>query len=133
MLRRIVDFCLCNPWLVIAMTAVSVVAAVAVGRRLPVDVFPELKVPRVVVQTEAGGLTAEEVEQFITIPLESAMNGLPGVKEVRSSSGSGLSFVWVDFDWNTDLFRARLSVSERLSTVRGMLPEGSEPEITPIV
>jgi HME family heavy-metal exporter len=133
MLRRIVDFCLCNPWLVLAVTAVSVVAAVAVGRRLPVDVFPELKVPRVVVQTEAGGLTAEEVEQFITIPLESAMNGLPGVKEVRSSSGSGLSFVWVDFDWNTDLFRARLSVSERLSTVRGMLPEGSEPEITPIV
>ena len=133
MLKRIVDFCLCNPWIVIAVTAVSVVAAVAVGRRLPVDVFPELKVPRVVVQTEAGGLTAEEVEQFITIPLESAMNGLPGVKEVRSSSGSGLSFVWVDFDWNTDLFRARLSVSERLSTVRGMLPEGSEPEITPVV
>jgi HME family heavy-metal exporter len=98
-----------------------------------VDVFPELKVPRVVIQTEAGGLTAEEVEQFITIPLESAMNGLPGVKEVRSSSGSGLSFVWVDFDWNTDLFRARLSVSERLSTVREMLPEGSVPEITPIV
>jgi len=133
MLKRIVDFCLANPWLVIAVTAVSVVAAVIVGKRLPVDVFPELKVPRVVIQTEAGGLTAEEVEQFITIPLESAMNGLPGVKEVRSSSGSGLSFVWVDFDWNTDLFRARLSVSERLSTVRELLPEGSVPEITPIV
>ncbi len=133
MLKKLIDFCLSNPWLTLAVTAVSVVAAVMIGKRLPVDVFPELKVPRVVVQTEAGGLTAEEVEQFITIPLESAMNGLPGVKEVRSSSGSGLSFVWVDFDWNTDLFRARLSVSERLATVRGMLPEGSEPEITPIV
>jgi len=133
MLKKLIDFCLSNPWLTLAVTAVSVVAAVMIGKRLPVDVFPELKVPRVVVQTEAGGLTAEEVEQFITIPLESAMNGLPGVKEVRSSSGSGLSFVWVDFDWSTDLFRARLSVSERLATVRGMLPEGSEPEITPIV
>ncbi|HNX34276.1 MAG TPA: efflux RND transporter permease subunit [Kiritimatiellia bacterium] len=133
MLKRIIDFCLCNPWLVLVVTAVSIVAAAVIGRRLPVDVFPELKVPRVVVQTEAGGLTAEEVEQFITIPVESAMNGLPGVKAVRSSSGGGLSFVWVDFDWDTDLFRARLSVAERLSAVRAALPEGSEPEITPVV
>jgi len=133
MLKRIIDFCLCNPWLVLVATAVSVAAALVIGRRLPVDVFPELKVPRVVVQTEAGGLTAEEVEQFITVPVEAAMNGVPGVKAVRSSSGGGLSFVWVDFDWNTDLNRARLSVAERLSAIRGALPEETEPEITPVV
>ena len=133
MLKRTIDFCLGNPWLTLAVTALAVVAAVLVGRRLPVDVFPELNVPRVVVQTEAGGLTAEEVEQFITVPVESAMNGIPGVKAVRSSSGGGLSFVWVDFDWETDIFRARQSVSERLATARSMLPEGIEPELAPIV
>ncbi|HQQ92157.1 MAG TPA: efflux RND transporter permease subunit [Kiritimatiellia bacterium] len=133
MLKRLIDFCLGNPWLTLGITVIAVVLAVTTARRLPVDVFPELKVPRVVVQTEAGGLTAEEVEQFITVPIESAMNGLPGVKAVRSSSGGGLSFVWVDFDWDTDLYRARQIVAERLSTVRSALPEGLEPEITPIV
>ena len=133
MLKRLIDFCLGNPWLTLGVTVIAVTLAVTTARRLPVDVFPELKVPRVVVQTEAGGLTAEEVEQFITVPVESAMNGLPGVKAVRSSSGGGLSFVWVDFDWDTDLYRARQIVAERLSTVRSALPEGLEPEITPIV
>jgi HME family heavy-metal exporter len=133
MLKKIIQWSLGNPWLVIAATAASIVAAVMVWRKLPVDVFPELKVPRVVVQTEAGGLTAEEVEQFITIPVESAMNGLPGVKAVRSSSGGGLSFVWVDFDWDMELFRARVSVAERLASVRDTLPEGADPEITPVV
>lgn len=133
MLKRLIDFCLGNPWLTLGVTVIAVTLAVTTARRLPVDVFPELKVPRVVVQTEAGGLTAEEVEQFITVPIESAMNGLPGVKAVRSSSGGGLSFVWVDFDWDTDLYRARQIVAERLSTVRSALPEGLEPEITPIV
>ena len=133
MLKRILDFCLNNPWLTLALTLIGVVAAVEVGRRLPVDVFPELKVPRVVVQTEAGGLTAEEVEQFVTVPIEATMNGIPGVKAVRSSSGGGLSFVWVDFDWDTDIFRARQSVAERLATVRALLPEEIEPELAPIV
>ena len=133
MLKRLVDFCLQNPWIVLLVTAVSVAAAVVVAKRLPVDVFPELKAPRVVVQTESGGLTAEEVEQFITIPIESAMNGLPGVKAVRSSSGGGLSFVWVDFDWGMDLYRARQIIAERLAAVIPLLPEESQPEITPIV
>lgn len=132
-MKKIIQLSLSNPWLVLAATAASLLAAVMVWRTLPVDVFPELKVPRVVVQTEAGGLTAEEVEQFITVPVESAMNGLPGVKAVRSSSGGGLSFVWVDFDWDMDLFRARVSVAERLASVREMLPEGAEPEVTPVV
>jgi CzcA family heavy metal efflux pump len=133
MLKKIIQWSLGSPWLVIVATIASIVAAVMVWRQLPVDVFPELKVPRVVVQTEAGGLTAEEVEQFITIPVEAAMNGLPGVKAVRSSSGGGLSFVWVDFDWDMELFRARVSVAERLASVRDTLPEGANPEITPVV
>ena len=133
MFKRLIDFSLGNPWLTLGVTVIAVTLAVMTARRLPVDVFPELKVPRVVVQTEAGGLTAEEVEQFITVPIESAMNGLPGVKAVRSSSGGGLSFVWVDFDWDMDLYRARQIVAERLDTVRAALPEGVEPEITPIV
>jgi len=133
MFKKLIEFCLSHPWMVLIITLASVGGAVHIGRTLPVDVFPELKVPRVVVQTEAGGLTAEEVEQFITVPVEAAMNGIPGVKAVRSSSGGGLSFVWIDFDWDVDIYRARQSVAERLTSIEGQLPEGPEPEITPIV
>ncbi len=132
-MKKIFEFCLKNPVLVLCVAVLLPVAAWFTGSRLPVDVFPEIKVPRVVVQTEAGGLTAEEVEQFITIPVESAMNSAPGVVSIRSSSGGGLSFVWVDFDWNTDIMRARYWVSERLATVRGSIVVDHEPEITPIV
>ena len=116
---------------------VAVVAAAALGahvwRSLPVDVFPDISVPRVTIQTEAGGLTAEEVEQLVTIPIETAVNGIPGVSTIRSSSGGGLSFVWVDFDWSVDLDRARFDVFERLSRVRETLPAGVDCEIAPVV
>ena len=109
----------------------------AVGWRtwktLPVDVFPDIPVPRVTLQTEAGGLTAEEVEQLVTIPIETAMSGIPGLSTVRSSSGGGLSFVWLDFDWSTDLARARFDVFERLSRVKESLPAEVETEIVPLV
>jgi HME family heavy-metal exporter len=89
------------------LTVMAVLAAAVFGwcrfSALSVDVFPDIAVPRVVVQTEAAGLTAEEVEQRVTIPIESAMNGIPGVSIIRSSSSGGLSFVWVEFDWNVDL------------------------------
>lgn len=116
---------------------VAVVAAAALGahlwRSLPVDVFPDISVPRVTIQTEAGGLSAEEVEQLVTIPIETAVNGIPGVSTIRSSSGGGLSFVWVDFDWSVDLARARFDVFERLSRVRETLPAGVDCEIAPLV
>lgn len=103
------------------------------GTRLAVDVFPEIREPRVVVQVEAGGLTSEEVEQRVIIPLEAAMNGIPGVRNVRSSSSSGLGFVWVDFDWNEDISRARFGVFERLQAVREQLPDDVHAEIAPVV
>jgi len=98
----------------------------------PVDVFPDLNKPTVTIMTEAGGMAAEEVEQLITFPLETTMNGLPGVETVRSVSSSGLSFIYVTFDWNTEIFRARQMVSERLSSMEEGLPEGAIPRMGPI-
>ena len=89
----LISFCLNNRITVILLTIALAIISIFVVKNIPVDVFPELKVPRVTIQTEAPGLTAEEVEQYITIPIESAMNGTAGVKGVRSSSGSGLSTV----------------------------------------
>lgn len=129
----LLSFCLKNRITVIILTLVLILFGGYVIKTIPVDVFPELEVPRVTIQTEAHGLTAEEVEQYITIPIASAMNGTAGVKEVRNSSGAGLSFVWVDFDWNTDIYRARQIVTERLATVRESLPENVSSELAPIV
>lgn len=118
----------------IAAAALALAAyGVHLAGQLPVDVFPDIAVPRVTIQSEAGGYTAEEVEELVTIPVETAMSGLTGLSTVRSSSGGGLSFVWLDFDWTTDLSRARFDVFERLARVRELLPNGVECEIAPVV
>ena len=132
-MKSVVAFLLKYPKSVTLLLVGLALVGFIVSRGLPVDVFPDIQAPRVVVQTEAGGLTAEEVESRITIPIESAMNGLPGVTTVRSSSGVGLSFVWVDFDWSTDLSKARFAVFERLAAIRESLPSGADPEIAPNV
>ncbi len=100
--------------------------------RTPVDVFPDLNKPTVTIMTEAGGIATEEVEQRITFPLETAMNGLPGVESVRSVSSAGLSFIYVTFDWSTDIFRARQMVTERLSSMEEGLPPGVVARMGPI-
>ena len=132
-MNALVVFCLRHRLTVLLSAALLALVSLWAVSTLPVDVFPELKVPRVTIQTEAAGLSAEEVEQYISIPLESAMSGTAGVTQVSSSSGTGLSFVWVDFDWDTDVYRARQIVSERLAAVRESLPQGVETEMAPIV
>ena len=132
-MNRILSFVTHRPLLSLGLAVVLAALGLRLSFTLPVDVFPDIAVPRVVLQTEAPGLTAEEVEQRVTIPLETAMNGIPGVTTIRSSSGGGLSFVWVDFDWSVDLSRARFDVFERLQRVRESLPTEADVEIAPPV
>jgi HME family heavy-metal exporter len=132
MFKWLLDNSLSNRLLVIIASLVLMTYGAFTLSRTPVDVFPDLNKPTVTIMTEAGGMAAEEVEQLITFPLETTMNGLSGVESVRSISSAGLSFVYVAFDWRTDIFRARQMVSERLSSMEAILPTGVVPRMGPI-
>jgi HME family heavy-metal exporter len=132
MFKWLLDNSLANRLLVIIASLVLMAYGAFTLMRTPVDVFPDLNKPTVTIMTEAGGMAAEEVEQLITFPLETTMNGLPGVESVRSVSSAGLSFIYVTFDWSMDIFRARQMVSERLSSMEEGLPEDVIPRMGPI-
>ncbi len=132
MFTWLLDFSLKNRMIVILLSAISMVYGAYTLSKMPVDVFPDLNKPTVTIMTEAGGMASEEVEQLITFPLETAMNGLPGVEAIRSVSSAGLSFIYVTFDWTVDIYRARQMVSERLSSMDGAIPDGIVSRMGPI-
>ncbi len=122
MLNNIIKFSLNNKFFILLSAIALMITGVYTADKMDVDVFPDLTAPTVVVMTDAHGMAAEEVERMVTFPIETAVNGATDVRRVRSASSQGFSFVWVEFDWGTDIFKARQIVSEKMVTLAGQLP-----------
>ena len=132
-MKRLIEWSLTHHWLVVALSFVLLTAGIWTGRRMPVDVFPDLTAPTVTILTEGHGMAPEEMESLVTFPIETAINGASGVRRVRSASAVGIGVVWVEFDWDTDIYIARQLVAEKLALVAGTLPsEVERPILAPI-
>ena len=132
MLNKIISYSLHNRLLVLVCAMLLLVGGVYTAYHTDVDVFPDLNAPTVVIMTEAHGMAPEEVERLVTFPVETAVNGAMNVRRVRSSSTTGFSVVWVEFDWGTDIYKARQIVSEKLAIVGEELPKNiGKPTLGP--
>ena len=132
MLNKIISFSLHNRPVILFFSVLLIIVGMWTASKMEVDVFPDLNAPTVVVMTEAQGMASEEVERLVTFPIETAVNGATDVRRVRSSSTTGFSVVWVEFDWGTDIYRDRQIVSEKLATIGDALPSGvGQPTLGP--
>lgn len=131
MLNKIIKFSLDNKLLVLLGVLLVVIGGIYSTRNIEVDVFPDLTMPTVVVLTDAADMAPEEIERLVTFPIETAVNGATNVRRVRSTSSQGFSFVWVEFDWGMDIYKARQVISEKLVSITGELPEGVVPMLAP--
>ena len=131
MLNRIIKFSLSNKLLVMLAVVLVTVGGIYSTKKIEVDVFPDLTMPTVVVLTDAHNMAPEEVERLVTFPIETAVNGATNVRRVRSSSSQGFSFVWVEFDWEMDIYKARQIISEKMGLLSGQLPDGIVPMLAP--
>ena len=131
MLNAIIKFSLNNRLAIMLMVLLVTIGGIYSAQKIEVDVFPDLTSPTVVVLTDATGMAPEEVERLVTFPIETAVNGATNVRRVRSTSSQGFSFVWVEFDWDVDIYKARQVVSEKLVTLSDALPQGVVPMLAP--
>lgn len=132
MLNKIIQFSLNNRLIVLTSAVLLLVGGLYTAKNMEIDVFPDLNAPTVVIMTEANGMASEEVERLVSFPIETAVNGATDVRRVRSSSTTGFSVVWVEFDWGTDIYKARQIVTEKLATLGDALPENiGQPTLGP--
>ena len=131
MLNRIIKFSLNNKLLIMVAVVLLAIGGIYSTKKIEVDVFPDLTMPTVVILTDAHNMAPEEVERLVTFPIETAVNGATNVRRVRSSSSQGFSFVWVEFDWGMDIYKARQIISEKMGLLSGQLPDGIVPMLAP--